>query len=219
LDIVIPFGKASKQNETALHYCLKSINKFVEHNAIFIIGEKSNLIPDFVYLPFKERENISFISKNIFDKIAYACSMDYVSDPFLLVFDDYIFLRPYTYTLFHSGPLTTDGFSTYQNFYHTLKNTMAVVGNANRFAAHCPLLIDKKLFANIDVDWQKPHGYDIKTLYCNINNLQGEYHKDLKLRNQQSKEAIYNFIKDEPLFSLPATVNKFTAEVLKELFD
>lgn len=218
-DVVILFGKASKRNELPLNYCLKSIRKFVEHNAIFIIGEQPNLVPDFVYVPFKEYDNAVYINKNIYDKILYACNLNYISNPFLLVYDDYIFLKPYEYKVYHSGEITTDGFYSHQNFYHTLKNTIDVLGTeAKRFAVHCPLLIEKEKF-KLDVDWKKPHGYCIKTLYGNINNLQGEFHKDFKLRNQETKEVIYEFIEDEPLFSLPASLKKTTVEVLGELFD
>jgi hypothetical protein len=221
MDIVLPFGKESKVDEFPLRQCIKSVHKFVaDVHKIYVIGEQPKSVDNVFYIPHEEDNNTICRDRNIYDKIRLACDLDYISDPFLLVYDDYVFLKPYEYKVYHSGELTTENFFEHQEFYHTLKNTIEVLGrSAKRYAAHCPLLIDKDKFRNINVDWNRKFGYCIKTLYCNINGIEGEYHADFKLRAQDSKQRIYQFIKDEPLFSLPPMPNKYLREVLKELFE
>ncbi len=210
MHLVIPLGKHSSSNWNALKYCLRAIGKYAPDYEVITIGEQHPFKTKHVY---RDEVNSGFyIQRNIFRKILAACMLEDVSNPFLLVYDDHILLNRYEQKYYQSGTLTLAGRHPTSNYYHTIKNTLRIRENINDFDCHAPILIHKEKFASLAaLDWNIQYGYCIKSLYCSINSIEGEYHKDFKLRSGAIDI-------NEPLVSLSENVRPETIKYLDNLF-
>lgn len=196
--IVIPLTK-SKIDYLDLKYCLRSIEKFVTgYDNIVIIGERPKVIKNVTFMPFAETFSEMHKERNILDKIKYACKQEDVSEDFIFANDDYIFLQPIDlsdYPFYHKGQLenATDSKSMYR---HTMRHTLEYLqDNAKttfNYDTHCPIIYNKQKFlATFDpIDFDIPFGYGIKSMYANLNDVNGEYMPDCKFTGKNTKEEV-----------------------------
>lgn len=207
--IIIPLTK-SKIDYLDLKYCLRSIEKFVTgYDKIVIIGERPKGIKNVIFIPFSETLSEMHKERNILDKIKYACEIEDVSDDFCFWNDDFIVLEPTDitdYPFYHKGDLenATDSKSMYR---HTMRHTLdylklsiggklsgshVVVPLTLNYDTHCPIIYNKQKFLSTfeGIDFDIPFGYGIKSMYANLNNVEGEYMPDCKFTGKNTKEEV-----------------------------
>lgn len=157
MDIVYPI-KRTKDNKELI-YSLRSL-QYIKHNKIFIIGD----LPDFPIV------NINYIPSNALDSryetttnhIKVACHCKELSDDFILMNDDFYFLRPSTLEELNlnRGPL-----KEVVRFYHKNHNPLTrydrlveqtylhykEIGQNDiiSFELHTPMIINKNNFLSI----------------------------------------------------------------------
>lgn len=196
--IVIPLTK-SKIDYLDLKYFLRSIEKFATgYDNIVIIGERPKGIKNVTFLPFSETFIEMHKERNIVDKIKYACKQEEVSEDFIFANDDYIFLQPIelsSYPYYHKGELenATDSKSMYRHtMRHTLEYLQENAKTTFNYDTHCPIIYNKQKFlSTFDViDFDIPFGYGIKSMYGNLNGVEGEYMPDCKFTGKSTKEEV-----------------------------
>jgi hypothetical protein len=202
-DIVIPLNNRSTQKNIELKYCLRSIERYLSGvGNIFIIGYCPDWVTGCIHIPADEDPRNRFRDRNIMNKMMIACKDERVSDDFLMVHDDHFLLADYeagAFPYYHMG-LINEGQGQYGD---TKQNTRALIGQTNNYDCHCPILFNKEKFIKVTrADWSKWYGYCLKTLYCVMNGIQGEYMKDIKIRMPLKAKEINQMIAGRPWFSI-----------------
>lgn len=215
--VVIPYRRSRTGIE--LGYCVRSMRKHVTGvGDIVAIGDRPK-VSGVKHIPFADRFGFANKERNIFDKLVLACDSPNISDPFLYTNDDIFFLDDY-------NVLDIPSYYSYQwigrgLFEEVLKNTRRAVQTDKYFGVHCPLLVHKDKFRKLArFNWKIKCGYEIKTLYCVLNGIEGEYCEDLKIRHPGTTRAeILKLIEGRRWFS--AGDNAMYGDlknVLKELY-
>src|SRR5688572_3980881 len=184
IDVAIPLNNRSTQKNLELRYCLRSIEKHLKGvGNIFIIGHKPEWVTGCIHIPAEDDPRNRFRDRNIMCKMVFACKDRRVSKDFLMVHDDHFLLTDYDaseFPYYHCGPLVPGQ----GQYAHTKQNTVSLLGETNNYDTHCPILFNKEKFMRSVAlaDWLKWYGYCMKTLYCVLNGVDGEYMDDIKIR-------------------------------------
>jgi len=196
--IVIPLSK-STCDFIDLKYCLRSIDKYVKgYENIIIIGEKPKGIKGIGVLPFHETFSEVHKDRNILGKIQYACIQDRITEDFVFMNDDHIFTKETditNYPFYHKGELTEalNSTGTYKlTMRHTLEYLQDNAKSTFNYDTHCPIIYNKQKFlATFEpIDFDIPFGYGIKSMYGNLNDVEGEYMPDCKFTGKNTKEEV-----------------------------
>lgn len=209
MKIIIPYKDF---RGTELRYCLRGIEKFISDPEITIIGDRPQWLKNVVHIPFKDNPFIKFKSRNIYEKIKGY-------DNFLFFNDDYFLLAPFGEETYHySGTIKQEMSQPYMRdtYRRTLQNTFDKFGDIKNFDTHCPIFY-KHL--NLDLDWNQPWGYCIKSIYAMHACIEGTEYPDLKIRSLVYEEPLRKLLEGRPYFSTSNTaMTKPTITVLNELY-
>lgn len=209
-DIVIPLGKGSKERNMELKFCLRSIEKYLKkYGGVFVIGEKPPFLNDKItHIPFDEDPRNRYRDRNIMLKMLEACKDSRVSDDFLMVHDDHFLLADYeagAFPYYHLGPMN-EGQGQYGETKQNTKSLLCreIHDTINNFDCHCPIVFNKHKFKYTlpHVGWDRPYGYCLKTLYCVMNGIAGEYTTDIKIRMPLKVDGIKEQIAGRKWFSI-----------------
>lgn len=204
VDICIPLNNRSTQKNLELRYCLRSIEKHLKGvGNVFIIGYKPDWVTGCIHIPLEEDPRNRFRDRNIMSKMAAASKDRRVSKDFLMVHDDHFLLGYYCADMFpyyHCGPMVP-GQGQYAS---TKQNTISLLGECNNYDTHCPILFNKEKFMRSVAlaDWSKWYGYCMKTLYCVLNGIDGEFMDDIKIRMPLKADEIKLAIAGRKWFSI-----------------
>lgn len=187
VDVVIPLGNRSTQRNREVRYCLRSIEKHMSGvGNVFIVGDMPDLVQGVIHIPYEEDPRNRFRDRNIMGKMAAACNDPRVSDTFLMVHDDHFLFADYdagAFPYYHMGPMN-EGVGQYGKTKENTKSLLSGYSPINNYDCHCPILFHKERFMRTVAiaDWSKWYGYCMKTLYCVMNGIEGEYMDDIKIR-------------------------------------
>ena len=177
--IFIPLRNQTSYEE--LRYCLRAIELHHPDQEVMIAGTLPNWIKNVIHLPFTDAIHHEFKARNIYLKIKEGFRY---TDEMLFFNDDHIIQAPVDY-LHHKGLMIIE--NRHQNGTYTalLRNTLRQFPGCYDYDTHCPIHYNKEMFAKLEtLDWNKPHGYGIKSSYCALNNLVGTFYPDLKFRHK-----------------------------------
>lgn len=224
-DIVIPLGTRSTQKNQELRYCLRSIEKHLTGvGKVFIIGECPDWVVNCTHMPFTEDPRNRYRDRNIMLKMTEACKDQRVSDNFLMVHDDHFLLADYesgVFPYYHMGPMN-EGQGQYGYTKDNTRSLLSFAETFNNYDCHCPIVFNKQLFMRSVAlaDWSKWYGYCLKTLYCVMNGIEGEYTEDSKIRLPLLGNEICGHIAGRKWFSIGdrCFVPGGVMDVLNELY-
>lgn len=204
IDVCIPLNNRSTQKNLELRYCLRSIEQHLSGvGNVFIVGYCPEWVDNVIHIPADEDPRNRFRDRNIMTKMAIACRDDRVSDNFLMVHDDHFLLSDYeaaAFPYYHMGPLVPSD----SQYGKTKQNTLSLLGPVNNYDAHCPIVFNKERFMRSVAlaDWSKWYGYCLKTLYCVMNGIGGEFMFDIKIRMPWRADEIKSAIAGRKWFSI-----------------
>lgn len=207
-DIVYVIGSGSKWENNELRFSLRSLEKHFEHGNVFIVGVLPDWIQNVIHIDVQDAfPNINGGKyKNVMRKIHAACTDDRVSESFVLMNDDFFFLRdcaeiqPYSFgTLEGMIERYSDKKSQY---YNALVRTMrflkkADIENPKNYAVHYPIVYEKEKFLRMteEVEWlENPCSW--RTIYGNLFNVGGVEWEDQK---KSSPDSFEKFLLQEDL--------------------
>jgi hypothetical protein len=175
--IIIPLRIQPTYEE--LRYCLRAIEQYHPEQKVMIVGELPHWVRGVMHVSYPDNPHYEYKARNIYSKVAAAFKAVDCSE-LLFMNDDHIILAPVTY-LHHKGVMDPNDRHKYGSYTALMRNTVQVFGHVMDYDTHCPIWYNREMFSKLaTLDWNKPHGYGIKTSYCALNNLQGEYYPDLK---------------------------------------
>lgn len=214
MKVVIPYIET---NTDELRYCLRSIEKYIEDPEVIIIGAKPEWIKDVDYIFYKDNPTYCLKERNIFEKIII------VKEDFFFFNDDHILLEPFDKNTYHySGTLSSriKEFKPSNDCRKTVENTLELYGDIKNYYRHCPMFLQRNLLDPLtQLDWNKPWGYCLKSIYCHLNNIEGNEYNDLKIRDTSTAQSITETIEGRPYFSTDnGSYSNGMVSVLKKLF-
>lgn len=206
-DIVIPLGNGSPLDNYELRYCLRSIQKYLlDFRRVYIVGECPDFIHNVVHIPYPDKSK--YKQKNILKKILRACQEEGLSDEFMFFNDDHFLLQEESallYPHYVSGTIESEIKRCVGDYRTCLINTLAALKDLStwNFDCHYPIRYNKRDFENVMgfYDWDIPHGYVIKSLYCNTLNIQPEMVLDGKINDAISQEMLDEIVSTRPCMS------------------
>ncbi len=213
-DIVYIHGKYSEWRDQEIKYSLRSLEKYGRnYNNVYLIGEPSHYVDNSV-IKFYHYEESPFDNKEkrIMDKILYACSIDEISNPFVMFNDDFFLVKPINFSeleYYYQYDLEekikrrkTDDY-----YKRAMKNTKEALENrglpTKHFDIHYPILYDKTKFIEVmnSYDWKIGGGYVIKSLYCNTLRIEGKEKADRKIYISHDIKEIRHYASESDLIS------------------
>ncbi len=200
MDIVYPVGTGSLCKNQELKYSLRSL-KFIEHRKIFIIGHRPGFLNNIIHVHYSERTHKKQF--NVINKILAACKLDNLSHDFILMNDDFFFLKEteikkYLYNcsikaLQNKTPRTQYGKSLASTIDYLNNNHLPF----NNFEIHYPMIFNKQKFLNLFSSFDLNQQVNYRSVYGNYFKLDGYVsHKDFKLHeiDQFNESEDYEFI-------------------------
>lgn len=190
-DIVYILGSGSKWNNKEILYSLRSLSNLEDCGRVFIVGR----CPYFIDSKKVHHIDCSDPTKNkllnAMHKIRIACSHKEISEDFILMNDDFFFLKktrgiPY----YNMGTLEqmAKNHTTKGGYYYAAINgtidalKKAGVEKALSFELHYPIVINKKLFLEIvDPAWYAQRPLLFRSLYGNLAKIRSTKRQDLKI--------------------------------------
>jgi len=207
-----------------LKYSLRSL-KYIkdQYRNVVIVGDKPDWIKNIIHI--KAKDKYSNKQCNAISKLAKACRNKKVSNTFILMNDDFIFLVPQKIEIYHKKKLS-DLASHYGRgqYYHSIKNSRKALKDLTRrttfknYELHYPFIYNKNKFLKLfsQINWK--HIPTIhRSVYGNYYMVPGkELIKDFKVY----ADTYQNGITDQKFISTDnqLMLNKKFKRLLKQKF-
>jgi hypothetical protein len=164
-DLVIPVGKKSGWvNYGELKYTLRSAEKFIPINKVYLVGVLPSWANNVVHIPQRDPYK-NCKDANIINKVLHAT---FYTNTFVRMSDDQILLKKFDPTPYHLGEYTVT--KTKNGWYKRLNNTCSLFKPPfYNYDAHIPVLVDGNSFrqAVLNVPYGEGRGYCVNSLYFN----------------------------------------------------
>jgi hypothetical protein len=211
MNVVYILGNGSTWENNELRYSLRSL-KYLEgfnsESKVFIIGVRPIFLKNIIHVPAKD--NYPNKNQNAIKKILIACEQEEIENDFLLMNDDFLFMKPQAYKLYGRDSLKLSyekfkkryGGSKYIN---CIKNSISYLETKGilepkDFEIHYPIVYNKNKFKEIfsDLNWKKTP-YLHRSIYGNMLNLTHELTVDFKIfdLNNFNKMKFNKFISSD----------------------
>jgi len=229
MTIVIPVKSGT--NPIELKYAIRSLLKsFNEEVDICIIGDKIYSLRGLKYVSCQDDKSSKHKERNIYLKILKAIDSRLVSHDFCFMNDDHFLTQSFdlnSLPFYHKGELENtmqkNAGDYRKSLNHTRKFLLSQGKSTLDFDTHFPIIYNKDKFINTfvgnNLNWQQPFGYVIKSLYCNLNDIKGEFGGDCKIQSKLSYEEIQKKIEGRTFFSTSdGCMNDAMIRTLEELY-
>lgn len=198
MDIAYILGTGSKHDNMELRFSLRSVEKCLTFDRLFVIGSDPGFLSDeVVFVPNEPVQKPNNKAWAIKEQLLKVCSTD-ISDDFISLNDDYFFLKPVTdFPYPYKGTLTEalDVLYTGDYYRHILATEQWLLKQklpVKHFDLHLPIVYNKHKLREVikGFDWESvPYGPEMKSLYCNTLGITGEYRKDVKPFKKENWET------------------------------
>lgn len=210
-------GRGSKWKDNEIRYSLRSVEKFVQHDNVIVVGECPRFLKNVFHIPCEDKPRRSF---SIFSKIMKAIDNPGVSEDFIFFNDDHFVLEPVNrWEYWVDGTVKDYSLKAAGSFKTRARNVLALDPDAFFADVHTPIVFNKQKFRERvgGLDWSKE--YLIKSSYCIAETLLAEM-QDCKIyKASLNEEEIKEIIKDKPFFSIgPWAINQGIRNVLEWLY-
>ena len=186
MDFVCVLGKGSKWGDNELRFTLRAIQKYAQnYDKIVIVGEKPDWIQNVLHIPcsdiYSPYENAD---ANIVLKVMAAVYHPEVSDDFIFINDDELFLAPQDVSKIewlHKGQMInfrnetwTRGFWRLR-LHRTMRTLVEKKLTTFHYDNHLPVHMNKKKFLECmsSFDFGDNIGYTINSMYGNFHKVKG----------------------------------------------
>jgi hypothetical protein len=231
IDVVYILGKESRWADTEIRYSLRSVETYLTgYRRVVIIGQLPPFInPDNV-LHIPHDDIYGNKARNIKAKILRAANDSRVTQNFILFNDDYFLLKPtfapsYPYYYKNTLPEARERNLNNFEFLRHIESTMLVLKARNlplrNFDSHFPIVYNKKSLRQVcdEYNWNVPHGYIMKSLYCNTLGIIGGFKEDCKINHPHIFENWPNVTRGLDMFSIgDRCINKSMEQYLHSLY-
>lgn len=230
MDVLYLLGKGSLWNNRELRYSLRSLEQFATGvDRVFVVGEDPGFLNKDL-IQYHYVDDPGCVSYNHIHKVKWAIENTDISDDFLLNYDDNFFIAPVdirSYPYYFKGDLPSLS-GTKRQYSFSLVNTYDALTKFGKktknFSVHCPVIYNKEKFMALnDPFWELArvieHGFAVRSLYCNMHGIEGEFKEDCKIREVNGMSHVFEIIRGRGVFSISDySIELGVAEALRELF-
>lgn len=229
MDVVYPIGRGSVWGDREIKYSLRSVQKHLSGvDNIWVIGHLPDHVTNVRHIEFEDVCGNK--EANICAKILRACDEPEISQDFLFMNDDHFLLSDFTaseFPYYYKGEIQAFLSKAPRRgaYIQAVVRTFYALRSKGKltkyFDAHCPIVYNKDKFKQVmggfDVDGKI--GMVLKSLYCNILDIEGEQQIDCKINKLCMAEEILAYIKNKKFFSIGnKAINEQLEVVLKQLY-
>lgn len=208
MDAAYILGDGSRNDNKELRFSLRSIEKFLKFDRLFIIGSDPGFLSkEVIYVPNHPEQRPNNKAWAIKEQLAKVCETK-ISDDFISLNDDYFFLRPASeFPCRHKGTLSEglEKHGTGDYYRHLLATEQWLLKKKLptwHFDGHWPFVYNKRKLKEViaSFDWKSvPYCPEMRSLYCNTLGIKGEFAEDVKANRPQNWKS-YCF--DKEMFSV-----------------
>ncbi len=208
-DLVYMLGGGSKWDNNELRYSIRSAVKNFrsQFGRIFIVGIKPEWLQG--VLQIRMRDPYSCKLQNVIEKLKAVCKDERVSEKFILMNDDFFFLKPGTLKTMHLGNIdnqikkhkTKSGY-----YYEALIKTKVMlqenfkVTEVKSYEVHAPMAMDKQvLLPLLEIAGATAQSFLFRSIYGNASGIGGAQVTDFKA--YQQAELAYQIKKERQFLS------------------
>lgn len=175
------------EDTSELRYSLRSVEKYLNPDKVFLIGDAPDWMQNVTVIPFVEKTTIK--NTNITQKIFEILKHNEIEESFLLFWDDIFLLEPFEHKAFTNGTLkqVLDSRKNHNKHWKALHNVFKIFPNGLNFDVHHPYLFEKKKieivknkYLSIDTCLFASLYYNTFIMDCEILKI-----KDWKIRSMQ----------------------------------
>lgn len=183
IDVVYKLGSGSEYNNIELRYSLRSLSNFIPLRNVYVVGYKPDWIQNIIHISAEDCYTTNK-DANLINKLLLATIDPNLSEEFVNMSDDQVFLKECTYEDL-SIPLIDNKHYLENNrrlgkWQNRLMRTRDKLKSLNLpsdcFEAHVPYLLSKNNYASIlfKYDYGFDKGYCGNTLYFNTLKKKGK---------------------------------------------
>lgn len=200
ISVVYPLGKGSRAKDYEIRMSIRSLEKNVSGiKDIWVVGECPAWL-NVNHIPAMDPFDVP--DRNIMSKILKACDHPDITEDFLFMNDDHFILRPidaHTLPYYYSEEMPSyiakrglDGYGNRVNNSYELLKSKGL--QTKYYDIHTPIVYNKTKFKEImsGLDWNKHHGYVLKSLYANNLPITGTQQKDNKGHLSENNSGIFS---------------------------
>lgn len=192
-DIVYILGNGSKWNDNELRYSLRSLEKHFKHGRVFIVGALPEWLQNVIHIDVQDSFEYSDGGKmrNAIKKIRAACKSEDISDSFVLMNDDFYFLKDCPEIMPYSLGTVQDMIDRHRTkkgyYFNALRGTMHFIQRQGietpiGYGIHYPIVYEKEKFLQMTVGIDmRQIAYSWRTIYGNIFNIGNVKREDTKI--------------------------------------
>jgi len=191
LDIVyILRNSGTRWMNNEIKYSIRSVERNINFRNIFIVGGLPLFFDSKKINHIVADDPYSNKLKNAIYKISLACNDERISENFVLMNDDFFFLKKVEkIDYFNKGKLevskknhSTKGGYYYRAICNTLETLKDMgIDDPIDFEVHYPIIINKKKFLETINKISDIDGLLFRSLYGNLNNIKSKYRRDVKI--------------------------------------
>lgn len=212
IDIVYPLGSGSRWQNNEIRYSLRSVEKHLKGvRNVYIVGQKPLWLGNLIHIPADDPLNYN-ADGNIAMKVLKVCEIEDLSDDFLFINDDHIFLKDiqaseipnyYKFDLVKKSEKYFEG----GLYVQRLKRTRDILKKRKlptlHFDCHTPIILNKKKFPEVIeyFAYRDGIGYTMKSLYANFLRLEGVHRPDLNIKSPSTLSAITQATEGETIMA------------------
>ncbi|MEJ0072530.1 MAG: hypothetical protein WDN27_00310 [Candidatus Saccharibacteria bacterium] len=188
MDVVYLFKESEEHDSAELRYSLRSL-KNVDHDKVFIVGEKPVWATNVEYIPVAQTGTKG---KNVARNLSVAVGTEAISEDFIMMNDDFFFMKPQSFTgNLHWGPLR-DIIARYgvryeedTDYTRNMKQTLELLVSLGFddplcYELHVPMILNKTNMRRMRQEVSGPI-YQFRSFYGNYFNVGGVQIEDVKI--------------------------------------
>lgn len=194
-DLVYILGTGSTWSNNEIRYSLRSVEKYFDplgERKVFVIGEKPEWMINVFHIPLKDEAQSK--TSNARAKYLAASEHPEISDDFILMNDDFFFLKEMTQIPNYIRGTLLSSLKNHRNrsgyYYDSLKATrerLQELGVAEPldFSVHAPIVFNKKKLAEAILQMGTKTPYLLRSAYGNLEKIEGLKTEDFKANNMR----------------------------------
>lgn len=188
-DLLYVLGTGSLWQNNEIRFSLRSVEKYLPHARIFVIGHRPKWIKNVIHIPAEDPHPHKL--RNVIAKIKKACMDPRLGERFAVMNDDFFMLKPIEdIKTYHRGTIigTMRRHPTRRGYYYeALAATRRFLldqdlgGEPLDYGVHAPMIFEKKRARALASLTDVAEGLLFRTVYANLRGMGGYFRNDVKI--------------------------------------
>ena len=191
-DVLYILGTGSRWKDNELRYSLRSVERYMPHKRVVIVGERPGWLRDVTHIPARD-PTPGRKQYNSINKLGVALASGELGSGFVLMNDDFFILKPVSHPIppAHKGPLSIslrDHPSRSGDYFSNLKAMRdhlhkRGIEDAKDYSLHIPFSVETEAAREVMAEMKalEPSGYMWRSAYGNLCQIGGERQLDVKI--------------------------------------